>query len=162
MDKNNIHVLARGVITDQNHILLAYDPRPNPCHYYELNGQFYYLPGVHIDFHESSQNALIREIKEETGFDSSIERFLGIVEHAWNFPGSQICCHTHEVNLIFKIQIPDLKFGGVISQKEEHVSFKWMSIDHLKDIDLRPLPLKYAISQWLGCTSNNAFWSVMK
>jgi 8-oxo-dGTP diphosphatase len=56
---NNIHVLSRGVIIDQGYILLAYDPRLNPNHYYELNVPFYYLPGGHIDFQESGKNALI-------------------------------------------------------------------------------------------------------
>lgn len=50
MSKNNIHVLSRGVIVDQNHILLAYDPRPHHNHYYELNTPFYELPDGHIDF----------------------------------------------------------------------------------------------------------------
>jgi 8-oxo-dGTP diphosphatase len=62
-----IHTLSRGVILDQGHILLAYDPRPHPYHYYELNTCFYYLPGGHIDHHESAQDALIREMQEETG-----------------------------------------------------------------------------------------------
>ena len=61
---NNIHVLARAVIVDQNHILLAYDPRPHPQHYYEFDRQFYHLPGGHIEFKESAKNALVREIKE--------------------------------------------------------------------------------------------------
>ncbi len=75
MNKKGIHVLSRGVIVDQGHILLAYDPRPQPYHYYELNRHFYYLPGGHIDFQESAENALIREIKEETGLDATIEQF---------------------------------------------------------------------------------------
>ena len=37
MNTNTIHVLSRGVIVDQGHILLAYDPRQHPNHYYELN-----------------------------------------------------------------------------------------------------------------------------
>ena len=72
MNKKGIHVLSRGVIVDQGHILLAYDPRPHPFHYYELNRHFYDLPGGHIEFQESAENALIREIKEETGLDAEI------------------------------------------------------------------------------------------
>jgi hypothetical protein len=33
MNKNNIHVLSRGVIIDQDYILLAYDPRSHLNHY---------------------------------------------------------------------------------------------------------------------------------
>lgn len=40
-----IHVCARGILLDQDHLLLAYDPRPNPYHYYALGESFFYLPG---------------------------------------------------------------------------------------------------------------------
>jgi 8-oxo-dGTP diphosphatase len=162
MNKYNVHVLSRGVIIDQGHILLAYDPRLYPNHYYELNRQFYYLPGGHIDFQESAQNALIRELREETGFEANIERFLGILEHAWNFPGDEICCHTHEINLIFMVNVPKLKCGDLISQKEDHVAFNWIPIDQLETIDLRPLYLKASISEWLRCDNNNTFCSTIK
>ena len=33
----------------------------------KYNVPFYYLPGGHIEFKESANNALIREIEEETG-----------------------------------------------------------------------------------------------
>ena len=48
MSARNIHVLSRGVIIEQDHILLAYDPRSFPQHYYELNTKFYYLPGGYV------------------------------------------------------------------------------------------------------------------
>ena len=162
MNKNNIHVLSRGVIIDQDHILLAYDPRPHPHHYYELNTPFYYLPGGHIDFQESAPHALMREIKEETGFDAAIEKFLGIIEHAWSFQGDEVCCHTHEINLIYKLSITELKFGDKVPQKEEHVAFQWLPIDSLYGIDLRPLPLKSALSKWVEGTNDHVFWSTMK
>jgi 8-oxo-dGTP pyrophosphatase MutT (NUDIX family) len=159
---DSIHVLSRAVIIDQGHILVAYDPRPQPNHYYELNTQFYYLPGGHIDFQESAHNAVLREIKEETGFDSTIERFLGIIEHAWDFPGDEVCCHTHEINIIFKLNITDLKFGDIVEQQEDHVAFRWLSIKDLDQIDLRPLALKSALSKWLGYNGSNIFVSMMK
>lgn len=162
MNKNNIHVLARAVIMDQRHMLLAYDPRPHPNHYYEVNTHFYYLPSGHIEFHESSSNALLREIEEETGYAGTIERFLGIVEHAWNVAGSENYCHTHEVNLIFKVQIPDLTWGDNIPQREDHVAFKWIPLDQLKDTDLRPSLLKETLSQWLETSNDSVLQSTFK
>lgn len=104
----------------------------------------------------------MREIKEETGFDATIEKFLGIIEHAWNFPGDEVCCHTHEINLIFKLNVPHLKFGDTRAQKEEHVAFEWKALGTLNEIDLRPLPLKSALSKWLKGADNTLFWSTMK
>ena len=161
MNKNDIHVLSRGVIIKQDHIFLAYDPRPHPNHYYELNTKFYYLPGGHIDFQESAQNALVREIEEETGFTSKIEKFLGVIEHVRNFVGDDVRCHTHEVNLIFKVDIVELNCGDMVPQKEEHVAFKWIAIDQLEAFDLRPLPLKTSLLRWLECTDSNTFQSTI-
>jgi len=154
---NNIHVLARAVIVSQNHILLAYDPRPHSKHYYEFDRQFYYLPGGHIEFKESAKNALIREIKEETGFDASVERFLGVLENSWHFSGDEICCHTHEVNLIFKSEVLYLQYGDKIEQKEEHVAFDWTCLDNLDDVDLRPIDLRKSLLAWLGFNASSAF-----
>ncbi len=158
MNKNGIHVVIRG---DQGHILLAYDPRPYPFHYYELNRHFYDLPGGHIEFQESAENALIRQIKEETGLDAEIETFLGMIEHAWSFPGDEVCCHTHEINMIFKIHMTGLSLGDMIPQKEDHVAFQWMPIAHVQAMDLRPLPLLSVLPHWLAGTDHGVFYSTI-
>lgn len=126
---HKIHVLSRAIIAHENHLLVAYDPRQKPRHYYEFNVPFYYLPGGHIEFQESAEKAIVREIYEETGYDSRIECFLGIVEHSWNFTDDKLCCHTHEINLIFKVHLKEITRIHDITQKEEHVAFKWIPID---------------------------------
>lgn len=120
---SKIHLLSRAVIIQDNHLLLAYAPRREPKHYYELNVPFYYLPGGHIEFNEATEAAVLREIYEETGFDSYIEGFLGILEHRWSFPGDEVCCHTHEINFIFKINLKKVNGLTTISPKENHVAF---------------------------------------
>lgn len=149
MNDNCIHVLSRAVIVEDNHLLLAYDPRPNPSHYYELNVPFYYLPGGHIDFKEPAHHAIVRELKEETGYEAEVQHFLGILEHAWSFPGDELCCHTHEVNFIFKARIPAIISHTVLAQQEEHVAFSWAPLHQISEIDLRPTALKTLIPQWL-------------
>ena len=151
MIKNqNIHVLSRAVIVNDGHILLAYDPRDVPMHYYELMTPFYYLPGGHIEYQESVEAALQREMVEETGYEAHIEDFLGVVEYSWNFPGDEVCCHTHEINLIFKAKFTENIGISKISQKEEHVALKWIPLSQLQSIDLRPEDLKELIPEWLG------------
>ena len=39
-NQDKIHTLSRAVIINQEHILLAYDPREKPYHYYKLNKKF--------------------------------------------------------------------------------------------------------------------------
>ena len=154
-----IHVLARAVIIIDHQILLAYDPRLQPHHYYELDKEFYYLPGGHIEHHESAADAVIREISEETNHDATVERFLGVIEHAWQFKGDDICCHTHEINMIFKMHLQDLKSAISISQIEKHVAFRWVSLDQLSEIDLRPECLKTYLFRWLNENHHDAIVS---
>ncbi len=158
---NKIHVLSRAVIINNNNILLAYDPRQFPYHYYEINKHFFYLPGGHVEYQESAQNAIIREISEEMGFNASVESFLGTIENAWSFEGDEVCCHTHEINLIFKIYIPNLNTNTVIPQKEEHVSFKWVNFNNLMNVDLRPSIIKVALIEWLNSNHKNMLWSTL-
>lgn len=145
-----IHVLSRALILHETHLLLAYDPREEPKHYYELNVPFYYLPGGHIEFKESAEEAVLREIYEETGHDATIERFLGTLEHSWQFLGDEVCCHTHEVNLIFQVNLKGIKHGVDITQKEAHVAFKWIPLNQMNTINLRPEILKNVIPQWVS------------
>ncbi len=148
----HIHVLSRAVIINEGHILLAYDPRETPNHYYEPGVRFYYLPGGHIEFQESAEGTLLRELFEESGYDIYIENFLGIIENSWEFPGDEVCCHTHEINLIFHAQFMDDLGTTVIPQKEEHVALKWIPLSELPGIDLRPEDLKELIPEWFGLT----------
>jgi 8-oxo-dGTP diphosphatase len=159
--KDEIHTLARAVIIQEDHILLAYDPRPNPNHYYELNVPFYYLPGGHINFKEPATQAVVRELSVEIGYTAEVERFLGIFEYAWSFPGDEVCCHTHEVNLIFKVYIPRIDRYNTIPQKEAHVAFKWIPINELTKVDLRPSSLTELILRWLKDDSSHAFKSLI-
>jgi hypothetical protein len=65
------------------------------------------------------------------------------------------------MNLIFMLQVSGLKFPDHIPQKEEHVAFKWVSMDALNTVDLRPLPLRSALTQWLQNLDHAALWSTM-
>jgi len=117
--------------------------------------------GVILIFKNLPLPALIREIKEDTGLAATIEKFFGIIEHAWNFLGNEVCCHTHEMNLIFKLNIKELKFGDTLPQKDEYVAFQWLPVVSLGTIDLRPLPLQSALAKWLESTDDHTFWSTM-
>jgi 8-oxo-dGTP diphosphatase len=161
MNKHDIHVLARAAIIIENHILLAYDPREIPDHYYEADQPFYYLPGGHIEYKESAFEAVTREVREETGYESRCESFLGVIEHSWGFSGDDRCCHTHEINLIFKVAVPGLTINQPIFQQEEHVAFHWVSLETVNSVDLRPICLKQCLREWLNKPSTSAFQSLM-
>ncbi|HUX78294.1 MAG TPA: NUDIX domain-containing protein [Alphaproteobacteria bacterium] len=150
--KNNIHVLSRAVIIDQNHILV--------CKTRDLPISFYFLPGGHVEHGESAETAVLRELFEESGSQCTIKRFLGCLEYSFE-PGHSSICHNHEVNFFFEADSDDLKIQNPIASREEHIELIWLPLREVGSIDFRPEPLKTLILQWLDSNVNNAFRSVM-
>ena len=150
--QNNIHVLSRAVVIDQNHILL--------CKTVDLPINFYFLPGGHIEHKESAETAVLRELVEETGATCTIKRFLGCFEYSFE-PGHNSICHNHEYNFIFEAESDTLKIHIPIPRLEKHIELQWIPFDSLGNIDFRPAPLNALIQQWLAVSVNNTFQSVM-
>ena len=150
MVKNQtIQVLSRAIIISDGHILLAYHPRPEPANNKELSIPFYYLPGGQIEFKETAEAALQRELIKKTGHEIYIDHFLGVVEYSWNFDGDDDCRDVHEINLIFSANFAESLGKHEIPQKLENVAFKWIPLDQLQSIDLRPEDLKELIPEWI-------------
>lgn len=78
------------------------------------------FPKGHIDPGESSKDAAIREVKEETGLDVEIIQKIGDSKYTFTFEGEKI----------FKVVIMFLmkKVGGEIKvQEEELLGAEWVS-----------------------------------
>lgn len=131
----NIEILVRGVQLLSGLILLVQ----------KRGASHTFLPGGHILFGESAENALVREITEELGRSARIVHFLGAVEHAWTFQGDK----HHELNLIFKIEIEGLHPGISPLSMETNLKFLWKPMDGLKDGNLQPHPLQKLLPLWL-------------
>lgn len=150
--KNNIHVLARGVIMVQDHILV--------CKTLDLPISFYFLPGGHVEHGESAGAAVLRELFEESGAHCTIKRFLGCLEYSFE-PSHSSICHNHEVNFFFEAESDVLKIQNPLACLEDHIELIWMPLREIAHIDFRPEPLKTLLPQWLNVDMNNAFWSAM-
>ena len=69
----SVRSTAKAIIIDNDKVLL------NKC-YDKFNGNYYSLPGGGQDKYESIYDAVIRECKEETGYNVTPVRFCGICE----------------------------------------------------------------------------------
>lgn len=105
------------------------------------------LPGGIIEIREKIEKALIREVKEETGFKISVENVFAVWDH-WE--------HNFKLKdkRIMDIRIVEIayfckKIGGKIKLSDEHSHFKWASKKTLRDLDFAPNSKK-AIEKYLA------------
>ena len=115
-----IETIARGVCIRDGKLLL--------CR--AKGARTSYLPGGHIEFGETGREALVREMKEETGLDAAPGRFLGVVENSF----MQHSRPHAEINLVYEMDIGDAE----VSSAEEWIGFEWCDLPDLDAAGLLP------------------------
>ncbi|MFB5192730.1 NUDIX domain-containing protein [Alicyclobacillus fastidiosus] len=127
INKTPFHVLARAVIIEQEHILLAH----------EKESPSTFLPGGHVEIGESVITTIERELLEELGLKCIISAYLGALEHSWTRDGLQ----QFEMNHLFKVTLMSTTPLVNPTSKEDHLEFYWVPIDELENHNVQPYPL---------------------
>lgn len=128
--EKHIETIARGVCVKDGKVLLCY-PKSR---------SYAYLPGGHIEFGETGREALVREMKEETGLDATAGELLGVVESSFEQNGEKHC----EINLIYEMKVEKLGGGGQwnVSSCEDWICFDWVSCNEIDAANLLPPEMK--------------------
>jgi len=125
-----------------------------------------FLPGGHIEFGERAHEALIREIKEETGLESSAGPLLLTSEHQFN-DGKRI---HHELNVVFHVEhIGESKNPPNSSDSqgrapksvpsiEDHIEFVWIDLAQVSESDIRPSEIKAWLMSGGATNSEHGPW----
>ena len=123
--EKHIETIARGVCVKDGRVLLCY-PKDK---------SYSYLPGGHIEFGETGREALVREMKEETGLDATAGDLLGVVESSFVQKGEKHC----EINLIYKMSLASsLSSSSPLSALEDWICFDWVPCDKIASANLLP------------------------
>ena len=120
-----IETIARGVCVRDGKVLL--------CR--AKGAKTSYLPGGHIEFGEKAVQALVREIKEETGLDSRAGKFLGVNENSFLQNGERHC----EINLVYALELDPP--GAEVVSAEDWIEFFWCGLDELDTAAVLPVDI---------------------
>ena len=126
MEEKHIETIARGVCVKDGKVLLCL-PKDR---------SYSYLPGGHIEFGETGREALVREMKEETGLDATAGELLGVVESSFVQKSERHC----EINLIYEMKIREQGTGNreQVKSCEDWICFDWVDCDKLDSANLLP------------------------
>ena len=134
--EHHIETIARGVCILNGKVLLCL-PKDR---------SYSYLPGGHIEFGETGREALVREMKEETGLDATAGDLLGVVESSFVQKGEKHC----EINLIYKMEVKsgveergsDVSSLQNLKSCESWICFDWVECDRIDSVNLLPPEMK--------------------
>ncbi len=133
MDKfKEIRPIVLGIVRKDNKLLVSkgYDKSKKQ--------EFYRCLGGGIEFLERSEDALIREFKEELNINIKVGKFLGICESIFNYKGK----NAHELVLLYDAYIDDKDYQEKykVIDDESETEAVWVEINRFKDKELTLYP----------------------
>ncbi|WP_411170628.1 NUDIX hydrolase [Clostridium sp. MB05] len=137
-----------GILIHDNKLLIMKDD----------NSPYYYIPGGRVRMHETSESAIIREIKEEVKIETKVNRLLWVVENL--FIEEQSGDRFHEIGLYYLLDIKDesiFKKGNefITNENGQHnLMFTWVELEKIKDLYIYPLFLKEKIMNLPNCVEH--------
>jgi ADP-ribose pyrophosphatase YjhB (NUDIX family) len=103
------------------------------------------LPGGGHEPGESISDTVVREVKEETGYDVEVETITGIYTN----PKHVMAYDDGEVRQQFSIAFRARLVGGERRTSSESSDVEWLSVKQIEQLDLHPsmrLRLEHALS----------------
>ena len=119
------------IIINGRKILMARNPNDTREYYYSVGGR--------VKFGESLTDAVIREVKEETGVICEIDKMAAIHE---NFFTADNGVPFHEISVFFTVKpnksLMSVKDGTLTSGGPDGEYLKWIDLDNCEDITVYP------------------------
>lgn len=122
-------------------------------HYLQEDGTEYYdLPGGGQEQYETLEEAVVRECREETGFDVEVVRLAAIEEEIYQDPEirRRFPEYAHRIHFIFLTR-PANRIRWEATEPDFHqVGCRWMTSGEMADVPTRPADLAARIPEILA------------
>jgi len=135
-DEGRFNYRVAGIIIYNNKLLIMKDE----------NAPYYYIPGGRVTMNELSEEAIIREIREELNAEVTVNRLLWVNENL--FHEEYLDENFHEICFYYLLDVIDDQLtnkGDQFILKEngnKNLYFYWKNIDEIKDLNIFPLFIK--------------------
>ena len=114
------------------------------------DNDFYCLPGGHVELGEDTDSAVLREMKEELGYEVKIERLVTIIQNFFKDKAGKV---FHELGYYYIVEPKNIKDVNledyVLTENDKgkivRLEFKWVTLDQLKQERFLPEVLKEQI-----------------
>ena len=126
-------------------VAIVQDDRGRVLMIHKTDNNKWALPGGGHEIGESIADTVVREVKEETGYDVEVETITG----TYTNPDHVMAYDDGEVRQQFSIAFRARLVGGDARTSSESDRVEWMSPDQLEDLALHPsmrLRLAHALS----------------
>lgn len=118
-------VRVAGILIEDDKILLI--------EHLKKDKRYWLVPGGGVDWGESTAEALIREYKEETNLDISVEKFLFLSETI--APDKQ----KHVINLYFQIKVLKNSIENMqLGDEKNLIDLRFITKNEIENIKLYP------------------------
>ena len=126
-------VRATALIVQNNQLLVTKE------------GDYFYTIGGAIQVNESTEDAVVREVKEELGVKAQAGQLAFVVENRFEQDGVSY----HNIEFHFLVDL--LEDAPLTMQEDDkRQPCEWIDLDKLQNIQLVPTFLKTALPDWDG------------
>jgi 8-oxo-dGTP diphosphatase len=142
--KKTTLLVALGIIVRKGKVLIGLRNSPErPDEHL-----FWQVPGGKVEFAEHPERAMIREMKEETGFHvKMISKTPGICNVLWKFP-------THQVHVVLLAYLCKIVRGKLLYGGRENLEWKWINKKDFKKFKFTP-GSQQALAWWFKTFKKN-------
>lgn len=133
LDNTVFGVRATALIVEKSKLLVVEDE------------DVFYTIGGAIQVGERTEEAVVREVKEELGVKAQVGQLAFIVENRFEQNG----VHYHNIEFHYLV---DLLERAPLTMQEDakQLPCSWIALDDLQTVDLKPAFLKTALPEWDG------------